>query len=58
MKAAIIIAEQSQPIHNLQGHRVKGLSLALNDIVPNNPHLRSLPSLLKLYTAHTKHIEP
>jgi hypothetical protein len=49
MRTAIVIAEQSQPVYNMQGLRVGPVCLALNQMMNSKATLRAVVSGIKLY---------
>lgn len=57
MKAAILIAEQSQELYNLKGERMCGVHLALNEIIRSTNNFKGVVSALKIYLSFSKSIE-
>ena len=57
MRAAVLLAEQSQPVLTLRGDRVKAFPLLLGPVVATASDLPALARALQLYLLHSRTIE-
>lgn len=54
MRAALIIAEKSQVIHNLEGHQIRGFGISLNQALKSCTHVPTITNALKIFLTHSK----
>ncbi len=57
MRAAVLLAEQSQPILTLKGDRIKAFPLLLGPVVSTTSDLQALTRGLQLYLLHSRSID-
>jgi len=57
MRASILVAEKSQVVYTLNGQRIRGLGLSLNEMIKEGVSMNKMVGIIKLFMTYNKMID-